>query len=120
MDAVLEPGGQVVLSLAIDHGQFAVLDRGAIIDVDAYSAYAQASGLAQFDGGIVVFTESNWTSGTPLHMHLAAQRPHVDLTAYDHVVGGGLACEPANSGSSHRRRPAGTSERSRSLRVSTA
>jgi hypothetical protein len=92
MDAVLELGGQIDLSLSVDHGQFAVVDRDAIIDVDAYTDEAVAARLAQFDGGIVVFTDSAWTTSTPLRVRLTERRPDVDVAAYDLVVSGGVAC----------------------------
>jgi hypothetical protein len=78
MKTVLLPDGEARFELALDHSQFAVLDRRATIDIDAYTADASAIGLAQFDGGIVVFTESNWTTETRLDVRLAERRPVVE------------------------------------------
>jgi hypothetical protein len=78
----------VDLLLTVDHGQFAALDRGAMIDVDAYTADAQRIGLAQFNRRLVVFTESSWTSETPLRIQLKDVRPRIDLNAYDRALGG--------------------------------
>jgi hypothetical protein len=64
----------------------------AMIDVEAYTADAQRIGLAQFDRGVVVFTESNWSTETPLRIRLTDRRPRIELNAYEHVVLGGVCC----------------------------
>jgi len=63
-----------------------------VVDVDAYTAAAQAIGLAQFDRGIVIFTDSNWTSETPLRVRLTEAQPNVSLGEHEHVVMGGIEC----------------------------
>ena len=89
---MLPPGLTARLSLALDHGQFLVLDRDAIVDDDAYTEAVQRVGLAQFDGGIAVFTESMWTKGTRVRIRLSESRPTVDVSRRNHAVLGGFVC----------------------------
>ncbi len=88
----LYPGVPVEFSLALDHGQFFVLDRGSEIDIDAYDADSQTIGLAQFSGAIVVFTESHWSTNTRLDVNLVDEPPTLEPSPYDHVVLAGIAC----------------------------
>ena len=92
MAPLLPRGLTAHLSLALDHGQFFVLDRDAIVDDDSYTAAAQRAGLAQFDGGIAVFTESAWTRATHVRVRLSDSRPTVDVSRRHHVVLGGFVC----------------------------
>jgi hypothetical protein len=110
MSLALVPGSEVTFSLALDHGQFIVQDREADLDVDAYTAEAQAIGLASFNGGVVVVTDSHWTSSTELRISLATHRPSIDLTAHDRVVRAAIECKsgefqiysPEETGSNER------------------
>jgi len=88
----LEIGAPVDLSLSLDHGQFVVLDRDSVVDVDAYDDGSQATGIVQFDGGVVVFTDSHWSSQTPLRVNLGNEPPALDLAAVQHVVVSGIKC----------------------------
>jgi hypothetical protein len=89
--ALLLPAGLTVhLSRALDHRQFFVLDRDAIVDDAAYTAAVQRAGLTQFDGGIAVFTESAWTKATHVRIRLSDSRPAVDVSRRRHVVLGGF------------------------------
>jgi hypothetical protein len=111
MATQLPPGRTAHLSLALDHGQFFVLDRDAIVDDDAYTGAAQRAGLAQFDGGIAVFTESAWSTATHVGIRLSDSRPTVDVSKRHHVVVGGLVCSsgqirlfsPEGTGSNEQR-----------------
>ncbi len=111
-------GSTVDLTLALDHGQFIVLDRNGEIDIDAYDKEAQAAGLARFAGGIVVFSESHWSTKTPLRVTLVEHRPALEIGAFEFVVVAGIDCpsgelrifSPEETGSGERpiRLPPGT------------
>lgn len=58
----------------------------------AYDEDSQTIGLAQFSGGVIVFTESHWSTDTPLRITLAEERPIVDNRAYDHMAVAAFDC----------------------------
>ena len=92
VDGALEVGGELQVTLSLDHGQLIVLDGGAGVDVDAYTAEAQTIGLAQFDGGIVVFTYTGSSVETPLRVRLRDRWPAIDACDHEYVVIAGLRC----------------------------
>jgi hypothetical protein len=101
----LEPDQPVELMLALDHGQFFVLDGDSEIDLDAYDEEAQRGGLACFDGGVVVLCESHWSSDTPLRMTLLSKQPSLDVDSHDHVVVGSITCRSGELRIFLQRRP---------------
>jgi hypothetical protein len=88
----LEVGEPVTLSIAVDHGQFIILDGQSEIDTDEYGQEASAAGLAQWSGGIAVFCDSHWTGGTTVVVTRVNDEPSLELAAFDHVVLAGLSC----------------------------
>lgn len=88
----LGPNQPQTLLVSVDHGQLMVFDRDSEIDIDAYDSEAQADGLAVWPGGVAVFCDSHWTSGTTVTITLVDEQPSIELAACDHVVIAGLAC----------------------------
>jgi len=80
------------LAIAIDHGQFLMIDRDSEVDPDAYNERAQHDGVAGWTGGVAVFCDSHWTVFTPLVVTLVDEHPTPDLASFDHVAIAGLSC----------------------------
>jgi hypothetical protein len=92
MSYTLEPGGDVTVPVAVDHGQFIACDPEAELDIDSYSKEAIRQGVALWGrgGGITVFTASHWTH-TLVTVALHHARPRLHLDECDHVVEAGFS-----------------------------
>src|SRR3954451_4660321 len=84
-------GSEVVVPVGVDHGQFIACDPETDLDIESYGEKATRQGLALWgaNGGVTVFTASNWTD-TDVTVRLSPERPAVPTGAWDHVVEGGL------------------------------
>ena len=91
MERELEMGGELTVSVGIDHGQFIACDPARELDIDSYDDLAQRAGLAVWGnaGGLTVFTASHWTSST-VTVRLTLARPTVAAREWDHLVEAGL------------------------------
>jgi hypothetical protein len=93
VDHDLSRASAVTISVHLDHHQFLLMDRDSEPDEAAYDdPAATLDGLAAWDGGVAVFCESGWTTGTTVVVSLAQSEPAVDLDAFEHVVLAGLTC----------------------------
>jgi hypothetical protein len=92
MSYAVEPGGEVTVPVAIDHGQFIVCDPDAKVDIDSYGEEATRQGVAPWSGGggITVFTASRWTK-TVVIVALHLEKPGIDIDQCDHLVEAGLS-----------------------------
>jgi hypothetical protein len=92
MSYALQPGGEVTVPVAVDHGQFIVRDCDAKLDIDSYGAEATRQGVAVWGAadGITVFTASGWTD-TRVTVALHDETPRIDVNESDHVVQAGLS-----------------------------
>lgn len=91
MSMALTMSSEVVVPVAIDHGQFIACDPQADLDIDSYGEDATRQGLAAWsgNGGVTVFTASHWTN-TEVVVGLSPGRPTIAEDTWEHLVEGGL------------------------------
>ncbi len=99
MTRTLDMGSEVTVPVRVDHGQFIACDPASKLDIDSYGEQAQRQGLAVWagNGGVTVFTASNWTI-TSVTVALSPERPVLAEDEWDHLVESGLVIQ---SGSLH-------------------